>query len=1498
MPADSQCGNSITLITLTEAQYLQYANDNYIDITLTPFQAPPGEGSRTVNDICGGSRAGGRMSTLLGQSALLQYAYSIDGGAEKTYTDSLTVIKLREGHHTLTYFATDCGGNKVACTQQVFLKDSIPPRIECPGDINIALSTQKCDTVLQVPLPVAIEDNCGLGDEFELVVPADTATAWLTFTENTDLHNFIADDKTYSFTNVQGNVNTPVRLNIYLRGNVESANEFYTIYDEDNNVLGETRAGLPHVLTGNCNKTSTIYFNIPAARFNQLAADGVITFRAVANRNFSIPPDNQFSGINPCPPSKVTMSGQTDSSSYMFMEMKYTSYTPPSYFATGATEIPLTELAPPYGRPAVRFNAGVTRFYYTITDRSDNADTCSFEINVLDVEPPVAVCKEAIVRVHPSGVLPGILAAEDIDGGSHDNCGIDSIYVSRNEFSCADLGSEFEIQLFVLDRSGNIDSCLTKVKVEEALLHPTYSLGICDNDTLRLFANMPDTGLFNSYTYEWSGPNGFTSNLENPLIPNATSLNSGSYTLRVRGFGGCTGSGVVQVFINEEINTPLIFAADSSVCNNQEIMLSTQAYSGNIIYRWYEGVAPDGMLLDSTIVNDFSLTRPPGSYSFYVQIRENDCVSNPSAPVLIQVREQPIAQVDSAGIAVCEGGSIALGTPLSGPGIRYQWTGPNGFNSTLRYPPVISPATLGDAGIYTLVILEDNCYSLPATVTVHVNRKPARPVPFSNSPVCVDTELILSSNIQAGIDSFIWKKPDGTLITAYSSQLTLPQATLAENGFWTLTLVSGGCHSDESEPINVVVQPIIEINIQYTGPVCEGDSLQLFATEVPGATYQWMGPGGFTSGLRTPWVRAAYGFYTVQVMTPGGCHSTGQVELNLHPKPRIRNFTTNAGSCQHPEDVVRFDYDLNLHRDSVTYFWTGPGGFSSVDSFPSIPGTEVRNGIYTLVITSQFGCKSDTARLSLQLEISPPQPAITGNMVVCSGDTITLTATQLTGNGTYTWQTPQGSINTTINTLSIPAAQSGNAGTYTVAYAISACTSKVSVPFVITVTQTPSMPVITGDPTVCLGDTILLETSQVSGLSYQWSGPGGLSATSPVWTIYPATLANAGNYSLIVSRGGCLSEPSATFQLVINEPPAAAMLADPGGEICIQNNNAVLTLCVTQGSATAGASYTFYTESSPLPIAGPTNALCANVTDFSAFVQGENTLYATTSLNGCVSQHSVPVVINASIAPAESASAGPDQVICEGTQATLAAAVPAQATGYWTAIAGGVTFTDPISATTNVSGLTKGANRLVWHLDHNNCKDFSTDTVVIWIPELTAANRDVYQLQVGESGHFNILDNDVYTGPVTISIVSSPQSGDVTVNADLSVEYTPNSGANAAFDQFEYSICIAGCNICQTARVLIDIEDPNSCVIPNIITPNNDNINDVLRIPCLEQQTANNSSLSVFNEWGTQVFYAAPYHNNWDGTYKGNEVPMGTYYYIFDAGDGSGVKKGFLIIKR
>ena len=89
----------------------------------------------------------------------------------------------------------------------------------------------------------------------------------------------------------------------------------------------------------------------------------------------------------------------------------------------------------------------------------------------------------------------------------------------------------------------------------------------------------------------------------------------------------------------------------------------------------------------------------------------------------------------------------------------------------------------------------------------------------------------------------------------------------------------------------------------------------------------------------------------------------------------------------------------------------------------------------------------------------------------------------------------------------------------------------------------------------------------------------------------------------------------------------------------------------------------------------------------------------------------------------------------------------------------------------------------------------------------------------------------------------------------------------------------------------------------NKFTPNNDGLNDVFFIECIENYPNNN--VKVFNRWGNQVFEMDNYDNSWDGTSSGRatinapeKLPVGTYYYLIDFGDGSEPKTGWLYITR
>ncbi|MDQ6608382.1 MAG: gliding motility-associated C-terminal domain-containing protein, partial [Bacteroidota bacterium] len=85
-------------------------------------------------------------------------------------------------------------------------------------------------------------------------------------------------------------------------------------------------------------------------------------------------------------------------------------------------------------------------------------------------------------------------------------------------------------------------------------------------------------------------------------------------------------------------------------------------------------------------------------------------------------------------------------------------------------------------------------------------------------------------------------------------------------------------------------------------------------------------------------------------------------------------------------------------------------------------------------------------------------------------------------------------------------------------------------------------------------------------------------------------------------------------------------------------------------------------------------------------------------------------------------------------------------------------------------------------------------------------------------------------------------------------------------------------------------------VIPNAFSPNNDGINDVWNIRYLN--TYANASIEVYNRYGSLVFRSIGYNKPWDGTYNGNQLPVGVYYYIVDPKNGRQKMSGSVTILR
>jgi len=84
--------------------------------------------------------------------------------------------------------------------------------------------------------------------------------------------------------------------------------------------------------------------------------------------------------------------------------------------------------------------------------------------------------------------------------------------------------------------------------------------------------------------------------------------------------------------------------------------------------------------------------------------------------------------------------------------------------------------------------------------------------------------------------------------------------------------------------------------------------------------------------------------------------------------------------------------------------------------------------------------------------------------------------------------------------------------------------------------------------------------------------------------------------------------------------------------------------------------------------------------------------------------------------------------------------------------------------------------------------------------------------------------------------------------------------------------------------------------IPNTFTPNNDGINDRWDIRYLEDYPENH--VQVFTRTGQRVFESRGFYKAWDGTKNGKPLPVDTYYYIIEPGNGRDPVTGYVTIVK
>ncbi len=807
-------------------------------------------------------------------------------------------------------------------------------------------------------------------------------------------------------------------------------------------------------------------------------------------------------------------------------------------------------------------------------------------------------------------------------------------------------------------------------------LAPSATNGvICAGGNLQLNA-----GGSGATSWSWSGPAGFASSAQNPLISGATPARNGTYVVTATNVSGCATTASVAVNnVRDQPTTPVV-NANGPVCETGTIQLSSAtAYTGTVTYRWTNGngvaipVANGGQTAIASFPADATFAVSP----YRLQVTVDACAAPISAALPVQVDRVPVATASNTG-PVCAGQSVTLiGGEIAGG--RYEWRTGGTLVSTDRSFTVSAIAATAD---YALTVVRGECTSAAVTTTVTVNPAPNAVPDFAYTAAgsCALADLTLRANptetatATAGY-TYRWTGPND--FTSTERNPVIRNARPVANGSYTVVISDGSsaaCAKTFTVEVSGVVAPVNKPVVTAGGEGCEGGVVTLSVPVYPGAnvSYTWSTPAGTTadiSGANTNVLRIATsraavhaGDYGVTVIVEGCPATSDAYGLRVTPRPTAAptQSYTLAADCS----VSGVDFAANATGTApLNYAWSGPNGFTSNSATPRIDrATVASNGSYTVTVTDANGC---TASGSVQVSgvrepVAKPQIASTGD--ACAGGNVVLSVAAYAGsNVTYAWTIPAAAAAepaatrgiTGANTRQLvitPASAALHGGTYAITVTVDGCTV-ASEAFAVSVYPLPTAAPNATAGVICPGGDLLLQANATDAVSYEWTGPNGFTSTAQDPILSGVTAAANGTYVLrVTSVEGCTSTASVAVSNV--RPALAQPSVSSNGPVCEGSTIALRT----DGTELAGRTYTYRWTDANGATLGTTRNLSVATTSAQPF------RLALTE-DGCAAP--VSAALNVTVDRVPTATASNSGPVCFGESSTLTAGFVTDASYAW-----------------------------------------------------------------------------------------------------------------------------------------------------------------------------------------------------------------------------------------
>ncbi|MGC6532118.1 MAG: gliding motility-associated C-terminal domain-containing protein [Flavobacteriales bacterium] len=756
-----------------------------------------------------------------------------------------------------------------------------------------------------------------------------------------------------------------------------------------------------------------------------------------------------------------------------------------------------------------------------------------------------------------------------------------------------------------------------------------------------------------------------------------------------------------------------------------------------------------------------------------------------------------------------------------------EWTADNGFALTEN---VVNNSTITnlEAGTYTVTVTDFNGCS--QTLNFDIQNAQALDVQsVVIQPGCGDAD---DGSIELAISG--GTAPIDVLWTADNGFASTDEDIFGLGaGTYVVEVADAlGCFYSESFEVAQPDELLVELTAEDV--LCADSEDGAIQTTVTGGVgpyaFTWIGPNGFTDSAQNP-VDLAPDCYEVTVTDANGCAATAEVCIGAPAALELTATLTHILCAG--DSTGSIDWVPSGGVGGFVGTWTGP--LADLDNLS--PLDSLIAGEYTLALVDANGCPLDTT-----FTIAEPAPiALTANTTspLCVGEANgTIDATLEGGTPDYTigWTGPDGFSADTQDISDLAA------GWYT--YTITDDAGCVVTDSLELADPLPLSAEAVVDSISCFGfEDAAIDLTPTGGMEpygFAWNGPDGFTAnTEDIADLAPGTYE-----VLITDLAGCTG--TLTFDLL--EPTELVVtLTGTSPASCPEAEDGSATLQISGGTPDYNVVW-----SGPLGY----TSLEQNPTD----LMGGQYAVTVEDANGC--QTALQPIDIETLGGVE-ADAGADLTACEETGPwTLSGTNTGGSSEGWYD-ADGVQINTSSSLEIQPE---PGVYEFIYIADDGLCSD--ADTVVVEIlPSPLAdagADMDVYLEEVVELGGMPAVDDDSIWDWSPGTLLQ-----DSTVANPFTLEVTgPQS----------YILDVVGANGC-VASDTINIGITPLLDIPTGFSPNEDGMNDAWTLGFLSFYP--NVVVQIYNRWGDLLVESAPgYPEPWDGTYQGDPLPIGTYYYV------------------